>query len=157
MCPCHSLQGPLERQQERIGGPLLPLCCRAPTNHPALRRIQWLTEGSLALLVGLAAGGSLLFYFENWQGRHIPKDLLPFDTDIFFNVLLPPIIFNAGFSVKKKLFFQVRGVGQAWLPAAASSTDTPECSARGIGPHRHSPTESFKPRHSSTGISPPGQ
>jgi hypothetical protein len=44
-------------------------------------RINWITEGALALLVGLAAGGGAFFYYE-YQGKHIPEKLVAFDTEV---------------------------------------------------------------------------
>lgn len=71
-----------------------------------MRRINWITEGSLALMVGLAAGGATYLYYEVMKGVRIPPGLFSFDTEVFLDVCLPIIIFNAGFSVKKKMFFQ---------------------------------------------------
>ena len=34
------------------------------------------------------------------------KQKATFDPEIFFNFLLPPIIFNAGYSMKRKSFFK---------------------------------------------------
>lgn len=70
-----------------------------------LKRIKIFTEGSVALLVGLLAGALLTIYFRFKQHRRIPEDFISVDTSIFFDILLPPIIFNAGYAVKKKLFF----------------------------------------------------
>ncbi|KAG2439318.1 hypothetical protein HXX76_004677 [Chlamydomonas incerta] len=70
-------------------------------------RFQWATEGSVALLLGLVAGGALFgYYFLTDPNHRIPRRLVTFDEDVFFQTLLPPIIFSAGFSVKKKLFFR---------------------------------------------------
>eukprot|EP00198_Chlamydomonas_reinhardtii_P007545 XP_001696882.1 cation/hydrogen exchanger, NhaP-type [Chlamydomonas reinhardtii] len=70
-------------------------------------RFQWATEGSVALLLGLVAGAGLFGYYYLTDPNHrIPRRLVTFDEDVFFQTLLPPIIFSAGFSVKKKLFFR---------------------------------------------------
>jgi len=74
------------------------------TSHSIGHRLSFLTEGSLALLCGLFAGGGLFLYFER-QGTHIPAELAAFNYDIYMSLLLPPIIFYAGFSIKKKHFF----------------------------------------------------
>lgn len=68
-------------------------------------RLTFITEGSLALMWGLLAGGGFYFYYEHLKGSHIPAALVAFNYDIYMTLLLPPIIFYAGFSIKKKDFF----------------------------------------------------
>ncbi|MCO5550538.1 hypothetical protein L7F22_004025 [Adiantum nelumboides] len=62
---------------------------------------KWVNESITSLLLGLCAG-LVVFTVSKGQNSHI----LTFDENLFFYYLLPPIIFNAGFQVKKKQFFQ---------------------------------------------------
>ncbi|KAI5075539.1 hypothetical protein GOP47_0009615 [Adiantum capillus-veneris] len=62
---------------------------------------KWVNESITSLLLGLCAG-MVVFLLSKGQNSHI----LLFDENLFFYYLLPPIIFNAGFQVKKKQFFQ---------------------------------------------------
>ncbi|XP_062003062.1 sodium/hydrogen exchanger 1-like isoform X2 [Rosa rugosa] len=66
-----------------------------------LEEHRWANESITALLLGLIAGLVVLLVtqFESSQ-------ILVFNEDLFFLYLLPPIIFNAGFQVKKKQFFK---------------------------------------------------
>ncbi|CAJ1976171.1 unnamed protein product [Sphenostylis stenocarpa] len=66
-----------------------------------LEENRWANESIIALLLGLCAGTVVLFV-TNFQSAKI----LIFSEDLFFLYLLPPIIFNAGFQVKKKQFFK---------------------------------------------------
>ncbi|ESW16752.1 hypothetical protein PHAVU_007G182200 [Phaseolus vulgaris] len=66
-----------------------------------LEENRWANESIIALLLGLCSGTVVLFV-TNFQSAKI----LIFSEDLFFLYLLPPIIFNAGFQVKKKQFFK---------------------------------------------------
>nr|XP_061801088.1 sodium/hydrogen exchanger 6-like isoform X1 [Nerophis lumbriciformis] len=81
------------------------------------RRFRFLHETGLAMIYGLLVGVILRF------GVHVPPSmsdvvqgcavnaspatlLVTFDPEVFFNILLPPIIFHAGYSLKRRHFFR---------------------------------------------------
>lgn len=76
------------------------LCACIVIGH-LLEENRWANESITALLLGLATGLVVLLITKGQSSR-----LLVFSEDLFFIYLLPPIIFNAGFQVKKKQFFK---------------------------------------------------
>ncbi|CAH8337568.1 unnamed protein product [Eruca vesicaria subsp. sativa] len=76
------------------------LCACIVLGH-LLEENRWMNESITALLIGLATGFVILLISNGKSSR-----LLVFSEDLFFIYLLPPIIFNAGFQVKKKQFFR---------------------------------------------------
>ncbi|PIA44619.1 hypothetical protein AQUCO_01700305v1 [Aquilegia coerulea] len=76
------------------------LCACIVIGH-LLEENRWMNESITAIAIGLCTGTVILL---TTGGKH--SRLLVFSEDLFFIYLLPPIIFNAGFQVKKKQFFR---------------------------------------------------
>jgi hypothetical protein len=65
-------------------------------------RTKWISEGSMACLLGVMTGVMLLLWDVINSGD--THRSLSFDSAIFFTYMLPPIIFYGGLAIKRKLF-----------------------------------------------------
>jgi len=81
-------------------GMMLALACLALSymlSYLAMHRLHWtfVSEAAVALLIGISAGGVLKLIGRTES----------FQISVFYDVLLPPIIFSSGYSMSRRWFF----------------------------------------------------
>lgn len=77
-------------------------------DHPVVASV--LPEAGMILLVGIVAGALVSWFAEEPANEEEEEDvimsLVSFSANVFFIALLPPIIFNSGYHLRRELFFR---------------------------------------------------
>ncbi|QDZ19404.1 sodium/hydrogen exchanger [Chloropicon primus] len=68
------------------------------------RHVTWISEASVGLIIGVGAGGLAFAATSKFESKAY-SEWMNFSPDFFFFALLPPIIFDAGYSLDPQLFF----------------------------------------------------
>ncbi len=62
---------------------------------------HYIHESSLCMIIGI-----VISLIVSLSSSNSSNNILKFDEEIFFNLILPPIIFAAGYNLRKRAFFQ---------------------------------------------------
>ncbi len=73
-------------------------------DYPKLAAV--LPEAGMIIIVGTIAGSIINKFISNGENGSVAEGLLSFSPKIFFFILLPPIIFNSGYTLKREVFFR---------------------------------------------------
>jgi len=82
-------------------------------------RLYFLPESAGALIIGVIVGGIVRLATKDPDNLQSPLHSFEFSPEIFFFILLPPIIFEAGYSLNQKAFFE--NIGAITLYAMAGT------------------------------------
>ena len=87
--------------------------------HKRPRLSSILSEAALVLLVGMTVSFIIAFIFliKQEYGSELPDDdsvaetqlaysIVSFEPQVFFNAMLPPILFNSGYQLRRELFYR---------------------------------------------------
>lgn len=86
-------------------------------------KLHWLPESGATMLFGMLIGGIIRLSGASTEDKDSGASMLGFDSTLFFLGFLPPIIFNAGYMLNRRLFFANMGgiVALAFLGTAFST------------------------------------
>lgn len=83
-----------------LGIVLVLIVCGWMKSLLRIARIQWIPDAGACIIVGAVVGGILRLA----QTNLVQDKLLAFDNDLFLQIMLPPIIFQASISIDKRAF-----------------------------------------------------
>lgn len=86
-------------------------------------KLTWLPESGATMIFGMIIGGIIRLSGASTADNSSGVSLLGFDSVVFFLGFLPPIIFNAGYMINRRLFFANMGgiVALAFVGTAFST------------------------------------
>eukprot|EP00884_Botryococcus_braunii_P015756 jgi/Botrbrau1/2864/Bobra.0036s0009.1 len=96
---------PVEQSSFTMGILVLLMVLWSSVGHQIAARTKYIGDASTACAMGLFTGLAVLV-LQRYISADAVHQLLTFNPAEFFTYLLPPIIFYAGLSVKKKQFFR---------------------------------------------------
>jgi len=82
-----------------LGITMVIVICGAAKSMLRITGLQWIPDAGACIIVGSIVGGLLRIF-----SPELVKDKLNFDNDLFLQILLPPIIFEAAISIDKRAF-----------------------------------------------------
>jgi Sodium/hydrogen exchanger family len=91
-------QSPLDAHK-LLGIVLVLIICGGVKSLLRIANIQWIPDAGACIVVGALVGGALRLAQTNLGDK-----ILAFNNDLFLQIMLPPIVFEAALSIEKRAF-----------------------------------------------------